>query len=191
VAKGSRPSTPGRALVRLSALVPYAIVSGFAGALIVDRGLHALTGHFLALSLLGVLLVAGAGAVAMAFQVLFDIVGIGLTIIIFVILGNPSAGGAYAPSLLPPFWRALSPALPNGAGTDTVRRIVYFGGNGITGHLLVLCAYLVGGTLLTFAASWLLHRHKTASGGAPGSVPGPRAGQESDVSAHPAHRAAQ
>lgn len=58
VAKGSRPSTPGRALVRLSALVPYAIVSGFAGALIVDRGLHALTGHFLALSLLGVLLVA-------------------------------------------------------------------------------------------------------------------------------------
>jgi hypothetical protein len=69
VASGARPATFRRALNRLIAFVPYAILSG----------------------------------------------------LFFVILGNPSAGGAYQPTLLPPFWRAISSARPNGAGTDSHR----------------------------------------------------------------------
>ena len=65
------------------------------------------------------------GDVTLAFQTLFGVIGIGITVLVFVILGNPSGGGAYQTELLPPFWRSLSSALPNGAGTDTVRRIVY------------------------------------------------------------------
>ena len=65
-----------------------------------------------------------------ALQTLFGVIGIRLTLLIFVILGNPSAGGAYQPALLPPFWQALSGALPNGAATDALRRIVYFGSHG-------------------------------------------------------------
>jgi hypothetical protein len=72
--------------------------------------------------------VFAVGAVTLAFQTLFGVIGIGITILVFVILGNRSAGGAYQPALLPPFWRAISSALPTGAATDTVRRIVYFGG---------------------------------------------------------------
>jgi hypothetical protein len=158
VAKGSRPATRRRALFRLGAVVPYAVVSGLGGAFMVDQVLGALTGHFIALWWVGALLVASAATVTMAFQMLFGVIGIGVTVLVFVILGNPSAGGAYQPSLLPPFWRALSGALPNGAGTDTVRRIVYFDGYGITGHLIVIAIYVLGGAIVALAGAHLRHR---------------------------------
>jgi hypothetical protein len=158
VAKGSRPATLRRAIIRLLVVAPYAILSGLGGALIVDQGLGALTGHFIALWWLGALLVYGAIAVTMAFQILLGVMGIGLAVLVFVVLGNPSAGGAYQPDLLPAFWRALSGALPNGAGTDTVRRIVYFGSDGISVHLIVLAAYAIGGVLVTLLASHVTAR---------------------------------
>jgi hypothetical protein len=158
VARGSRPATLRRAIIRLLVVAPYAILSGLGGALIVDQGLGALTGHFIALWWLGALLVYGAIAVTMAFQILLGVMGIGLAVLVFVVLGNPSAGGAYQPDLLPAFWRALSGALPNGAGTDTVRRIVYFGSDGISVHLIVLAAYAIGGVLVTLLASHVTAR---------------------------------
>jgi hypothetical protein len=75
----------------------------------------------MALWLLGALLVFAAGAVTLAFQTPFGVIGIGVTILVFVILGSPSAGGAYQPPPLPLFWRDISSALPNGAATDDVR----------------------------------------------------------------------
>jgi hypothetical protein len=153
VAKGSRPATTRRAVIRLASTVPYAIVSGLGGALIAGPVLGALNGHFIALWWLGALLVLAAATITMALQVLFGVVGIGVTVLLFVVLGNPSAGGAYQPSLLPPFWRALSSVLPNGAGTDTVRRIVYFGAQGITGHLTLIAVYIAAGIIVTLAAS--------------------------------------
>jgi hypothetical protein len=153
IAKGERPANLRRAVIRLGALVPYALASGFAGAFIVDQVLGALTGHFWALSWLGVLLVLAAGTVTMAFEAFFGVVGIGATVLLFVVLGNPSAGGAYQVSLLPPFWRAISSLLPNGAGVDSVRRIVYFGGTGIGGHLLVIMIYIVVGVAGTIVGA--------------------------------------
>jgi hypothetical protein len=161
VAAGSRPANPRRAYIRLGAIVPYAIVSGLGGALIVDQVLGALTGHFMALWWLGALMVASAATVTMAFQMLFGVIGIGITVLVFVILGNPSAGGAYQTSLLPPFWRGLSNALPNGAGTDAVRRVVYLGGNGLTGHLVVIAIYVVAGAVVAAVGSHVLQRRRT------------------------------
>ncbi|HEV7204159.1 MAG TPA: hypothetical protein VGN18_06080 [Jatrophihabitans sp.] len=152
-AKGARPANRRRAVIRLLALVPYALLSGLGGALVVGPGLSALCGHFVALWALGTLVVFGAAAVTMAFQVIFGVLGIGLTVVVFVVLGNPSAGGAYQPALLPPFWRALSGALPNGAATDTVRRIAYFGAGGVGGHLVVLAVYALAGVAVTLVAS--------------------------------------
>jgi hypothetical protein len=90
----------------------------------------------------------------MAFQALFGVIGIGITVLLFVVLGNPSAGGAYQTALLPPFWRALRGALPNGAGVDAVRRIVYFGAHGIAGDLAVIALYIVAGVLITVIGAW-------------------------------------
>lgn len=165
IARGARPASPRRAVIRLLSLVPYAMASGLGGALVVDQILGALTGHYLALAAIGTLLVFGVAAVTMAFQVLLGVLGIGLTVLVFVVLGNPSAGGAYQPALLPPFWRAISAALPNGAGTDSVRRIVYFGSGGISEHLIVLTTYVVAGVLVTLGASLL--RAKSESGQTP------------------------
>jgi hypothetical protein len=153
VAKGARPANIRRAVIRLLAIAPYAVVSGLGGAIVVGPALGALDGHLLSLWGLGILLVYAAAAVTLAFQVLAGVLGIGLTVLVFVVLGNPSAGGAYQSALLPSFWRAISGALPNGAGTDAVRRIVYFGGEHITGDLLVICAWLVGGAVVALLAS--------------------------------------
>lgn len=162
VAAGARPATTRRAIFRIGALVPYAIVSGLGGALIVGPLLGAITGHFAAIWAVGALLVFAAGAVTMAFQVLFGVLGIGLTVLVFVVLGNPSAGGAYQGQLLPPFWRFLGVVLPNGAGTETVRRIVYFGGTGITSHLLVIAAWAVVGTVVAIIAARFHYRRALA-----------------------------
>ncbi|MET3808055.1 hypothetical protein ABIB25_005082 [Nakamurella sp. UYEF19] len=163
VSAGARPATPRRAYFRLAAIVPYAIVSGFAGALIVDQVLGALTGHFMALWWVGALLVASAATVTLGFQVLFGVIGIGVTVLVFVILGNPSAGGAYQTTLLPPFWRKISNGLPNGAGTDAVRRIVYLGSQGVTGHLVVIAIYVIAGTLVAAGGSHLAARRRVGA----------------------------
>lgn len=155
VAKGAQPVTTRRAAIRLTAVLPYAVLSGLGGTLIVDQVLHALTGHFLALWWLGVLLVLAAATVTMAFQRLLGVIGIGLTVLVFVVLGNPSAGGAYQPALLPPFWRALNNALPNGAGTDAVRNITYFGGHNTTGHLILIASYAIAGAAITLTTTAL------------------------------------
>jgi hypothetical protein len=110
-------------------------------------------GHLLALPALGALLVFAVGAFTMALQVWTGLVGIGLAILLFVVLGNPSAGGAYPAPLLPPFWAGIGPSLPPGAGTSAVRGIVYFGGAGVVQAVLVLGGYAVVGLLATLAGS--------------------------------------
>jgi hypothetical protein len=158
VAKGSRPATLPRAVWRLGATVPYALASGLGGAVIAEPVLHALNGHFLQIAGIGVLVTLSAATVTIALQTLFGVIGIGLTVVIFVILGNPSAGGAYQAPLLPPFWRAISSYLPNGAGTDAIRKIVYFDGHGLMHPLVVLLAWVIGGAVLTLAASAIIKR---------------------------------
>jgi hypothetical protein len=153
VAKGERPATFPRAVWRLAATVPYSIASGIGGAIIVGPLLGALNANFWAVSGIGALVTQSAATVTVAFQTLLGMLGIGLTVIVFVILGNPSAGGAYQPALLPPFWRAMSGALPNGAGTDALRRITYFGGHGIHTALVVLTIWTIAGMMLTLAAA--------------------------------------
>jgi hypothetical protein len=155
IANGAKPSGIREAATRVLVIVPYAIVSGLGGVLIVDQLLGALTGHLVALWWLGVLVVAATAASTMAFQALFGTAGIGVVILAFVILGNPSAGGAYQPTMLPGFWRAISGWLPNGAGTDTARRIVYFSSHGITEHLVLLAVYILAGAVIALAVAHL------------------------------------
>lgn len=162
VSAGARPATTRRAIFRVGMLVPYAILSGLGGAIIVGPVLGAINDHFVAIWALGILLVFASGAVTMAFQVLFGVLGIGLTVLVFVILGNPSAGGAYQAQLLPPFWRFLGVVLPNGAGTETIRRIVYFNSVGIAPHLAIIAGWAVFGAAAAIIASRFHYRRALA-----------------------------
>lgn len=150
ISDGSRPANPQRATVRLVVIAVYALVTGLLGAVIVGPVLHALPGPTLALALLGALLVFSAGAFSMALQVVAGVIGIGITILIFVVLGNPSAGGAYSWQLLPGFWRVIGPWIPSGAGTAAARGIAYFGGVAIGTDLVVIAAYGVIGIVVTY-----------------------------------------
>ncbi len=127
-----------------------------------------MNGHFWSIAGIGTLVTLTAATVTIALQILFGVIGIGLTVVIFVILGNPSAGGAYQPSVLPPFWRTISPWLPNGgAGTDAIRRIVYFDAHGITQSIVVLVCWVVGGVVVSLIGAAVFHRgsrHAVASG---------------------------
>lgn len=150
---GSRAKSLHHIIIRLCSVALYAVLSGLGGALIVDQLLGALTGHFLALWGIGALVVFAAATATIAFQVLFGLIGIGVAILLFVVLGNPSAGGAFQPHLLPGFWRVIAYVLPNGAGTDAVRRVIYFGGHGIGNHLVTLVIWAVIGTAVAVIAT--------------------------------------
>ncbi|MGF1429125.1 DUF3533 domain-containing protein [Kitasatospora sp. LaBMicrA B282] len=152
ISAGSRPANRERAVLRIGVLALYSVAAGLGGALIAGPILNALPGRIVALWGVGALVVFAVGTVTMALQCLFDVVGIGLAVLLFVVLGNPSAGGVFPPPLLPPFWRAIGAWLPNGAGTDATRSVAYLGGSRLTGPLLVLSAWAVLGIVVALAA---------------------------------------
>ncbi|MFF2304759.1 DUF3533 domain-containing protein [Streptomyces sp. NPDC058128] len=155
ISAGSRPANRERAIIRLGVLAVYSVLGGLGGAVIVGPVLGALPGSVAALWGLGTLVVFAVGAATLALQSVFGIVGIGLAILLIVVAGNPSAGGAFPLPMLPPFWNAIGPALPPGAGTWAARSIAYFKGNDMTGSMLVLSAWAVVGTVVTLVMSSL------------------------------------
>ncbi|MGW0548062.1 DUF3533 domain-containing protein [Streptomyces altiplanensis] len=149
ISAGSRPANRERALIRLGSMALYSIAGGLGGAIIVGPVLGALPGSLVALWGLGSLLVFSVGAITLALQALTGVVGIGLAVLIVVIAGNPSAGGAFPLPMLPPFWETIGPALPPGAGTWAARSIAYFRGNAVSGPLQVLSIWAIAGTVIT------------------------------------------
>ncbi|TXL92419.1 DUF3533 domain-containing protein [Streptomyces sp. IB2014 016-6] len=160
---GARPANLHRMLIRLGALAGLSILSGLGGAIIIDLIFDALPRHFGPIWGIATLATFAAAASGMAFQVLLGPAGIALSVLIFVVLGNPSAGGVYPSALLPPFWRDLGPALPNGAGVTLVRNYSYFGGHQTSTAWWVLSAWAAGGVLVSSFAS-LRRRAKEAAG---------------------------
>ncbi|MBT2447078.1 DUF3533 domain-containing protein [Streptomyces sp. ISL-43] len=153
ISAGARPANIHRAVIRLGALFVYAVAAGLLGTVIAGPVLGALPGSIMALWGLGTLVVFAVGAITLAFQGLAGVVGIGLAILLVVVFGNPSAGGAYPYPLLPPFWKAIGPALPPGAGTYAARSIAYFKGNDAAGPMLVLAGWAVLGSAVTMACA--------------------------------------
>ncbi|MFE9422865.1 DUF3533 domain-containing protein [Kitasatospora sp. NPDC006697] len=170
ISAGSRPANLNRAVIRTGVLALYSIGAGLGGALIVGPILGALPGSIAGLWWVGSLVVFAVGTVTMAMECLFDVVGIGLAVLVFVVLGNPSAGGVYPTPLMPPFWRAFGAWLPNGAGTDATRSIAYFGAGNLLQPLLVLSAWTAVGLAVTMAAVILRPRGGRPMAATPPSV---------------------
>ncbi|MBS1892466.1 MAG: DUF3533 domain-containing protein [Actinobacteria bacterium] len=153
ILSGSRPASVRAVGERLALLLAYSAAAGIGGALIIGPLLGALSGDFVAIAALGALLTFAAGAVTLALEELLGIAGIGVAILLFVVLGNPSAGGAYQAELLPGFWRAIGDLIPNGAGVEAARRIVYFDGDGALGHILVIIVWILVAVLAAVATA--------------------------------------
>ncbi|MGW7449396.1 DUF3533 domain-containing protein [Kitasatospora sp. NPDC054795] len=145
ISAGSKPANVHRLLIRLGVLALYSIGAGVLGTVIAGPVLDALPGSILGLSAVGALVVFSVGAFTMALQCLFDVIGIGIAVLIFVVLGNPSAGGVYPAPMMPPFWRAISSWIPNGAGTSAAKSVAYFDSTNLGLPILVLVVWALIG----------------------------------------------
>ena len=80
---------------------------------------------------------------AAVLQRLLGAIGTFLTVIVIILLGKPSSGGANGVAYLPSFWTTIGPFLPPRNAYILLRNTIYFDGNGISQALIILLAYLV------------------------------------------------
>ena len=75
--------------------------------------------------------------------------GVILGILFLMVLGMPSSNMAMPVYSMPEFFRFTHEFLPMPAIGESLRSVLYFDGNGVTGHLFVLALGAVAGLLLT------------------------------------------
>jgi hypothetical protein len=155
---GNRSSSRNLAGLRVGALAAFAVVGSLLTLLVVRLGFDVLEGPFLALWAAGALIVFATAVASSGLQALAGMAGTALVILLFVILGNPAAGGAFARPLLPGFWGTVGGLLPPGAGVDLVRSILFFDGARVLGPIVVLLGWTLLGVVF---ALW--HGGRTTS----------------------------
>jgi hypothetical protein len=149
IAFGPRPGRL-RVIWRMASVVLLGIIMGVGGAAL-GRWIGDFAGSFAAVAAIGLLTVAAVGWVTIGLQAVFGLMGTGVAILVFVVLGNPSSGGPFAPELLPGFWRDVGDLIPTGAAVDALRNVVYFPDASIGRELLVLLIWAVVGAALAVA----------------------------------------
>ncbi|MBC7268128.1 MAG: ABC transporter permease [Streptomyces sp.] len=145
----------------VAALLGASVLTGLAAAAIGHSWLEALTGDWWAeAAVLGLGTLAVGGAVA-GLAALIGTAGLGLGAGVVMLFGNPFAGAASAPELLPEPAGFIGRLLPPGASATLLRSVSYFDGAAATGPALTLTwwavlglgAVLLGGALKNRTAS--------------------------------------
>lgn len=144
------PRTLREAAAHLGVFAGYSVLSGALGALITTHVLGTFAGHWFPLWLLGAGVVFATSIFTLGLRAAIGVAAVPLAIVVFVILGNPSAGGAFGPNVLPDFYAAIGSWITPGIGTEGVRSIVYFGGTGLGQPAVALTLYAVAGIALLF-----------------------------------------
>ena len=136
------------ARVRWSAVLAYAMLAGVVVAFNVDVLVGAFDGELLGVAAVAALLALAVSAAAHGLGHLGGERGIVLAILLLMLLGVSSAGGAVTYQLEPGFYGAISQLLPPGAALTAVRNVEYFDWSATLAPLLVLGVWAVGGLLL-------------------------------------------
>ena len=124
-------------------LAGFAIAAGLAVDLVVGVWLQGYaSGKFWIVWPICSLIIAAVAFVAAVLQKLIGAAGTLLTIIVIILFGNPSSGGANGVPYLPTFWRDIGPYLPPRNGYILLHQTIYFSGHGTTQALIVLLIYL-------------------------------------------------
>jgi hypothetical protein len=137
---GARPGRR-RLMWRVVALAALGLLTGVCGAALANA-IGDMRAPVVLLGLTGALTILAVGAATVAMQALIGVLGTGIAILVFVVLGNPASGGPFPIELLPEPWRAVGPLVPNGATTTLIRDIAYFPDAPLAGPLAVLIAWL-------------------------------------------------
>jgi hypothetical protein len=147
---GALLSVLGRALparLRWAAVVAYAAGAGLVVAFNVDVLVGALEGHFVALAAVSALLALAVAAAAHGLGHLVGPPGIVAAILILLLLGISSAGGAVTYQFEPGFFGAVSQLLPPGAALTATRNVEYFDSAATLVPVLVLVAWAAAGLM--------------------------------------------
>ena len=145
---------------RAAQLAGFAIVAGLAVNLVVGVWLQGYaSGKFWIVWPICSLIIAAVASVAAVLQKLIGAAGTLLTIIVIILFGNPSSGGANGVPYLPTFWRDIGPYLPPRNGYILLHQTIYFSGHGITQALVVLLVYLAAAAAMLIV---LDHRRSEA-----------------------------
>ena len=150
---GMKSATPRLALERIGMLAVYSFLGGVGGTLIVHTILGFLGGGWWTQALIGMLVVFSVSVFANGLQSFLGLVGTGIVIGLFVILGNPSGAGPWPRNMIPTFWRVIGPWLPNFQGTNAVRGVAYFHSQGLSTALWVFVVYAAIGVFLSVAGA--------------------------------------
>jgi hypothetical protein len=163
------PSARGR----LVGLLIFAVGAGLASTAIVQTGLSALPGSYLAVAgVIGLMTLAGASTVA-GLTALLGRAGTGLGGLIMVLVANPLSGVTSAPELLPQPWGAIGQALPAGAGATMLRSVAFFDGARLATPLTVLLCWTAAGVLLITAGTLRTRKTRRRSPAPEPSAPMP------------------
>jgi len=142
----------------LALILVLAVASGLVLAVVADPLISALPGPF---TELWCALGAETAVAALACSVLIVWIGrwaIMPAWLLFVILGNTSAGGAVAPPLLPPVLAFIGRFLPPGATVDIIRTAVYFRDNQHAGPFVVQAIWLASAVIALLVSVRVLGR---------------------------------
>jgi hypothetical protein len=133
---------------RLLGLLAYALLAGLAATAIIQYGLGALPGDYLANAAVVGLLTLAMAAAAAGLGASLGPPGVALAVLTVFLVGNPLSGLTSAPELLPQPWGAIGQLLPPGAGGTLLRSVSFFHGAGGAVPARVLAAWAGAGLLL-------------------------------------------
>ncbi len=155
------PKTLRQASAHTGVIAIYSIISGALGALITSHVLGTFAGHWFPLWILGTAVVFGTAMFTLGLRAAIGVLAVPLAIAVFVILGNPSAGGAFGSNVIPSFYAAIGRWITPGAGTEGVRSIVYFNNVGVGQPALTLFLYALIGAVMLFGFTIRRNRKST------------------------------
>jgi hypothetical protein len=136
------------ARVRWGAILVFAALAGIVTAFTVDVVVGALSDHMVGIAVVTGLLALAVSAAAHGLGHLRGPAGIAVAILLMLLLGLSSSGGALTYALEPGFYGAISQLLPPGAALTAIRNVEYFDWSATTAPLLVLGAWAAGGLVL-------------------------------------------
>jgi hypothetical protein len=137
---------------RAGVIVTGSVLTGYAGALIVQSWLDVVGGDFWANGAVLSLTVMAIAATVSGLEAVLGKAGVALGALTMIFIGNPFSGVATSPDMLPSGAGTLGQLLPPGAGGNLLRSTGFFDGAAAGGHIAVLVVWTLAGFALVAIA---------------------------------------
>jgi hypothetical protein len=155
-------SAAARELLRVRRLLPvlagWAVLMATAVWLLAGPVIGAVHGHAWQILGLGALMVFTVSLVTAVFARFLGPLAVIPVVTLMMFLGVPASNGGVALHMVPGFFQALHGVLPLPAVVESIRSVLYFGADGIGGHLGTLAVW--GGAALVLNVVLDLFQHR-------------------------------